>query len=147
MPEPAARRPSVQRYPSRRPWVGSPSDSRSSPRRPGSSRSSRAHPDTTASHGPTAPSAPVAVLNAGAATDAAHHLAVDLTRHRVHVVGIGNLGAKPPAEYQVLYSPGYAGQARLLATILKAQHPLIAPINPAAANAAGTGPRLIVVIP
>ena len=96
---------------------------------------------------PAAPSAPVAVLNAGSATQAAHRLAVDLARHRAHVVGIGNLGAKPPAEYQVLYSPGYAGQARLLATILKAQHPLIAPINPAAANAAGTGPRLIVVIP
>jgi len=94
-----------------------------------------------------APSAPVAVLNAGSAPQAAHRLAVELVRHRVHVVGIGNLGAAAPVEYEVLYTPGEAGQARLLAGILKAQHPLVAPTNATATQAAGTAPRLIVVIP
>jgi len=94
-----------------------------------------------------APSAPVAVLNAGSVPQAAHRLAVDLARRRVHVVGIGNLGAAAPAEYEVLYTPGDARQARLLAFILKAQRPHVAPIDPAATQAAGTEPRLVVVIP
>jgi hypothetical protein len=57
------------------------------------------------------------------------------------------LGAAAPAEYEVLYTPGNARQARLLAGILKAQHPLVAPIDPAATQAAGAGPRRIVVVP
>jgi LCP family protein required for cell wall assembly len=94
-----------------------------------------------------APSAPVAVLNAGSVAQAAHRLAVDLARHRVHVIGIGNLGAAAPAAYEVLYTPGDVAQARLLAGILTARHPLVAPISPAATQAAGAGPKLIVVIP
>ena len=93
------------------------------------------------------PTAPVAVLNAGETPDAAHHLALDLTRRHVHVVGIGNLGAAPPISYEVLYTPGDAGQARLLAGILKAQHPDVAPIDAATAQAIGSAPRLAVVIP
>ncbi len=93
------------------------------------------------------PTAAVAVLNAGSTPRAAHRLAVDLSRDRVHVVGTGNLGAAAPAGYEVLYTPGDARQARLLAGILKAQRPLIAPIDPAATQAAGAQPRLIVVIP
>ncbi|MGO9974419.1 MAG: LCP family protein [Solirubrobacteraceae bacterium] len=93
------------------------------------------------------PSAPVAVLNAGSAPRAAHRLAVDLARDRVHVVGIGNLTAAAPADYEVLYAPGDARQARLLAGILRTQHPVLAPIDQVAAQSAGTEPRLIVVIP
>ena len=93
------------------------------------------------------PTAAVAVLKAGSTVHAAHRLAIYLARDRVHVVGIGNLGAAAPAAFEVQYTPGDATQARLLAGLLKAQHPRVAPIDPAAAQAAGTEPRLIVVIP
>lgn len=87
------------------------------------------------------------MLNAGETPDAARHLALDLSRQHVHVVGTGNLGAAPPVSYEVLYTPGDAGQARLLAGILKAQHPLVAPIDATAAQAIGSAPKLVVVIP
>ena len=61
--------------------------------------------------------------------------------------GIGNLGAAPPVSYEVLYTPGDAGQARLLAGILKARQPLVAPIDAATAPAIGSARRLVVVIP
>jgi LCP family protein required for cell wall assembly len=93
------------------------------------------------------PTAPVAVLNAGETPDAAHHLAVALTRRHVHVVGTGNLGATPPTSYEVLYTPGDAGQARRLAGILKAHHPLVAPIDATTAQAIGSASELVVVIP
>lgn len=93
------------------------------------------------------PIAPVAVLNAGEKPDAAHDLALDLTRRHVHVVAIGNVQAAPPDSYEVLYTAGDAGQARLLAGILKAQHPHVAPIDAATAQAIGSAPRLVVVIP
>jgi LCP family protein required for cell wall assembly len=94
-----------------------------------------------------APTAAVAVLNAGSVPQAAHRLAVRLARRRVHVVGTGNLGTAAPAGYEILYTPGDARQARLLAIILKAQHPLVAATNPAATQAAGARPKLVVVIP
>lgn len=75
------------------------------------------------------PTVAVAVLNAGPISQAAHRLALDLARHRVHVVGIGNLGAAAPAEYEILYTPGEAGRARLLAGILTAQRPRVAPTD------------------
>jgi LCP family protein required for cell wall assembly len=93
------------------------------------------------------PTAPVAVLNAGETPDAARHLANDLNRRHVHVVGTGNLGAAAPATYEVLYTPGDAGPARRLATILRAHHPLVAPIDATTAHAIGSAPRLVVVIP
>jgi hypothetical protein len=93
------------------------------------------------------PTAPVAVLNAGKTLDAAHHLALDLTRQHVHVVDIGSLGAAPPVSYEVLYTPGDAGQARLLRGILKAQHPRVAPIDATTAHATGSAPKLVIVIP
>lgn len=104
---------------------------------PGQKRALRPQPVPTAS---------VAVLNAGQVHDAAHHLAVGLSRHHVHVVGTGNLSARP-ASYEVLYKPGDPGQARALAAILKAQHPRVAPLNPATAQAVGSAPKLVVVIP
>ncbi len=91
--------------------------------------------------------AAVAVLNAGQVPDAAHHLAVRLTRQHVHVVRTGNLAASPPASYEVLYTRGDASQARLLAGILRVQHPRVAPIDAATARAIGSAPRLVVVIP
>jgi LCP family protein required for cell wall assembly len=101
------------------------------------------------------PSAPVAVLNAGDAPDAAHHLAFALARRHVHVVAVGNLGGTAPASYEVLYRPGDAAQARLLAATLRAQHPLVAPIGATTAQAIGAAtaqatrslPKLVVVIP
>jgi LCP family protein required for cell wall assembly len=92
------------------------------------------------------PTAPVAVLNAGTTPDAAHHLALSLTRRHVLVVGTGNLQATPPRSYEVLYTSGAADQARLLAEILKSQHPLVAPIDAATAQAIGSTPKLVVVI-
>ncbi len=91
--------------------------------------------------------APVAVLNGGQTSDAAHGLAVVLTRQHVRIVDVGNLGTAPPASYEVLYAPGDAGQARLLEGILKARRPLVAPIDAATAHAIGSAPRLVVVIP
>ena len=94
------------------------------------------------------PTARVAVVNAGPVPDAAHRLALDLTRQHVHVVATGNLGGPvPPTSYEVLYTPGDRGQARLLAGILKAHHPLVAPIDAATAQAVGSAPKLVVVIP
>jgi LCP family protein required for cell wall assembly len=93
------------------------------------------------------PTARVAVLNAGQTPRAAHQLALDLTRQHVQVVATGNLTATSPTSYEVLYMPGDADQARLLAGILKAHHPLVAPANAATVRAIGSKPRLIVVIP
>jgi LCP family protein required for cell wall assembly len=93
------------------------------------------------------PTAPVVVLNGGQVPHAAHRLALNLTHRHVHVVATGNLGAPPPASYEVLYRPGDAEQARLLARLLKAQHPRIAPLNPTTARAIGSTARLAVVIP
>ncbi len=93
------------------------------------------------------PTAPVAVLNAGSEPQAARRLALDLSRQRVHVVGIGDLTADAPTEYEVLYTPGDASQARRLAGLLKTQRPRIAPTDLAVTHAAGADPRLIVVIP
>jgi hypothetical protein len=90
---------------------------------------------------------PVAVLNAGQTPNAAHHLALDLTHQHVHVVGIGNLAAAPPASYEILYARGEAEQARLLSAILRSRHPLTAPIDAATAQAIGSASRLVVVIP
>jgi LCP family protein required for cell wall assembly len=116
-------------------------------------------------------SAPVAVLNAGDTPHAAHRLALTLVRRHVHIVAVGNLVAAAPASYEVLYRPGDAAQARLLASILRAQHPLVAPIGTATARAisaatahsaaaataqspaapaapsSAAAPRLVVVIP
>jgi len=95
----------------------------------------------------TPPTAPVAVLNSGHVANAAHRLAIDLTRHHVHVVATGNLRAAPPRVYEIFYTRGNAHQAQLLAAVLKAHRPQIRPVNATMANAIGTRPRLVVVIP
>lgn len=96
---------------------------------------------------PAIPSAPVAVLNAGSAPGAAHRLAVTLSHQRVRVVATGNLRGTSPTRYEVLYRPGSGRQAQLLARVLKADHPRVGPIAAAAVRAAGSIPRLVVVIP
>lgn len=93
------------------------------------------------------PTAPIEVLNAGQVPHAAHRLALALTRQHIHVVAAGNLGAARPVSYEVLYRPGDAEQARLLARVLKGRHPRIAPVNPTTSRAIGSTPRLVVVIP
>ncbi|MBV9802606.1 MAG: LCP family protein, partial [Solirubrobacterales bacterium] len=93
------------------------------------------------------PTAPVTVLNAGQTPDAAHRLALDLTRDHVHVVQIGNLGTASTTSYEVFYTRGNAGQANRLAAILKARHPHVRPLDAAIAHVVGFTPRLVVVIP
>jgi LCP family protein required for cell wall assembly len=100
-----------------------------------------------ARHHQVIPNAPVVVLNAGQVPHAAHHLALDLTRRHVHVLATGNLDAPPPATYEVLYRPGDADQARLLARMLAAEKPRVQPMGSATAHAVGSVPRLAVVIP
>ncbi len=91
--------------------------------------------------------ATVAVLNAGAVGGAAAKLAHSLQRRGVDVLGAANLNSAPPTGYQVLYAPGSRGQAVLLARLLSADNPTIAPIDPAAQAAAGVRAKLAVVIP
>ncbi|HET9720323.1 MAG TPA: LCP family protein [Solirubrobacteraceae bacterium] len=98
-------------------------------------------------HQTVIPNAPVVVLNAGQVPHAAHHLALDLTQRHVHVVATGNLDAPPPTTYEVLYRPGDAGQARLLARMLAADKPRVQPMSPSTSQAVGSVPRLAVVIP
>jgi LCP family protein required for cell wall assembly len=93
------------------------------------------------------PTAPVVVLNAGQIPHAAHRLALSLARDHVHVVATGNLGSAPPSSYEVLYRPGDAEQARLLARVLKSEHPRVGPVDAAVAAAIGARARLAVVIP
>ncbi len=99
-------------------------------------------------HAPRAvPSATVAVLGAGRTPHAARRLATELAHERVHVVATGNLEGPAPGFYEVLYTPRNRGQARLLAAILRTQHPRITPIDAATAQAFGSSAKLIVVIP
>jgi len=93
------------------------------------------------------PTAPVAVLNAGQTAHAAHDLALKLTRQHVRVIDTGNLASTAPATLEVLYARGEAPQARLLAAMLQANHPTVAPITAVTAHAVGSAPKLVVVIP
>jgi LCP family protein required for cell wall assembly len=92
------------------------------------------------------PTAPVAVLNAGQVPDAAHRLALELAHKHVHVLAAGNLRPPAPNSYEVLYRRGDAQQARLLASVLKSHHPVVATIDGATARAVSSA-RLVVVIP
>jgi hypothetical protein len=93
-----------------------------------------------------APSVPVAVLNATSTQGAAAKLARQLRGRKVKVGKVGNLSESLPPGLQILYSPGNAAQAGVLARALSSRHPKVEPINPVAQAAAGKSARLVVVI-
>jgi hypothetical protein len=93
-----------------------------------------------------APTVPVAVLNATNTPGAAAKLARQLRGHKVKVERVGNLTEALPPGLLILYSPGNAAQAGLLARSLSSQHPKVEPINPVAQAAAGHGAGIAVVI-
>jgi LCP family protein required for cell wall assembly len=94
----------------------------------------------------TVPTVPVAVLNATSTQGAAGRLARQLRRQHVKVSGVGNLSESLPPGLLILYSPGNAGQAAILAHSLASKHPTVEPINPVAQAAAGASAQLAVVI-
>ncbi len=94
-----------------------------------------------------APSALVAVLNAGQVPRAAHRLAERLASEHLHVAAVGNLTSKAPSSYEVVYAAGYRGQAQLLTRFLKPHHVIVARADGAATRIIDSGAKLIVVIP
>jgi LCP family protein required for cell wall assembly len=92
------------------------------------------------------PTVPVVVLNASSLAGAAGRLSPTLQSEGVKVSGVGNLSGPRPAGVQILFAAGEHGQARRLAHVMSAQDPSVAPIDPAAAGAAGNGAKLVVVI-
>jgi LCP family protein required for cell wall assembly len=92
------------------------------------------------------PTVPVAVLNATSTRGAAAKLAAQLRRRKAKVSRVGNLSEALPPGLLILYSPGNAAQAAVLARSLSSQHPKVEPINPVAQAAAGRDARVAVVI-
>lgn len=92
-------------------------------------------------------SAPVVVLNAGTTQGAAGKLARSLRAKHIDVLGASNLNSPAPGGYEVLYTVGSRVQAKLLAHVLQADSPIVAPADPAAQAAAGPRAKVIVVIP
>jgi hypothetical protein len=88
----------------------------------------------------------VAVLNATSTRGAAAKLARQLRRRHVKIGRVGNLSESLPPGLQILYSPGNAAQAQVLARSLSSQHPKVEPINPVAQAAAGHNAPVAVVI-
>jgi polyisoprenyl-teichoic acid--peptidoglycan teichoic acid transferase len=93
----------------------------------------------------TVPTVPVAVLNATSTQGAAASLARQLRRRRIKVGRVGNLSEPLPPGTLILYSPGNAGQAAVLARSLASRHPKVEPINPVAQAAAGSAPVAVVI--
>ena len=91
------------------------------------------------------PTVPVAVLNSSATAGAAHRMAQRLTADGVKTSTVGNLAEPRPAGLWVLYQPGEQPQAQRLAALLPGS-PKVAPIDPTAQAAAGSGAAIVVVI-
>ncbi len=94
-----------------------------------------------------APTALVAVLNAGHTPHAAHHLAARLAREHIRVAATGNLTSGAPTSYEIIYARGDRHQAQLLTRFLAPHHVILAPADRAAARIIDSGAKLIVVIP
>ena len=92
------------------------------------------------------PTVPVVVLNATAANGAAHTLSTSLIAKGVKVASVGNVAGPRPSGVQILYAPADHVQAKRLAAVLAGRSPTVAPLDPAAAAAAGNDPQLVVVI-
>jgi hypothetical protein len=88
----------------------------------------------------------VAVLNATSTRGAAANLARQLRGRKVKVARVGNLTESLPPGLLILYSPGNAAQAAVLARTLASRHPKVEPINPVAQAAAGHSAKVVVVI-
>ena len=93
-----------------------------------------------------APSVPVVVLNSTSLAHAADKLSVVLQRQGAKIAGVGNVSGPRPTGLQILYAPGERTQAQRLQALLAKRSPTIAPIDPAAAGAAGANAKLVVVV-
>ena len=87
----------------------------------------------------------VAVLDAGAGGEAADRLADQLRDRRVPVGAVGTLPAARSGGLEILYAPGHERHADMLARLLVARNPAVAPLDSTTA-AAGDGAQLAVVI-
>jgi hypothetical protein len=96
-------------------------------------------------HAPTVPTIPVVVLNATSTPGAAHDMAVSLQARHVSVRAVGNVTDSLPPGTEILYAAGARSQAELLAKLLSARSPTVAPIDPVT-SAAAAGAKLVVVI-
>jgi LCP family protein required for cell wall assembly len=94
---------------------------------------------------PNVPSARVVVLNASATPHAAHDMALSLQARHVRVSAVGNVTETLPPGTEILYAVGERHQADLLARVLSARSPTVAPIDPVT-SAAAAGAKLVVVI-
>ena len=94
---------------------------------------------------PSVPSVPVVVLNATSTPGAAHQMAVALQAKHVTVTATGNVTETLPPGTEILYAVGERRQAELLAHVLSAQSPTVAPIDPVT-SAASNSAKLVVVI-
>jgi polyisoprenyl-teichoic acid--peptidoglycan teichoic acid transferase len=94
---------------------------------------------------PAVPNVPVVVLNATSTPGAAHDMAVTLQARHVSVRAVGNVTETLPPGTEILYSTGERAQAKLLAKVLSARSPTVAPVDPVT-SAAAAGAKLIVVI-
>ena len=92
------------------------------------------------------PKVPVAVLNATSTSGAAKALGTQLQADHVTVSEVGNVTETRPPGTEVLYAPGDQAQAGLVARLLSARSPTVAPIDPVTAAAAGSGAQVVVVI-
>jgi LCP family protein required for cell wall assembly len=92
------------------------------------------------------PTVPVVVLNATPDNGAAHQLSSTLQAKGVKVAGVGNVAGPRPTGVQILYAPADHVQAQRVAAVLASHSPTLAPLDPAAAAAAGNNPQVVVVI-
>jgi LCP family protein required for cell wall assembly len=92
------------------------------------------------------PTVPVVVLNATPTSGAAHQLSSTLQAKGVKVAGVGNVTGPRPTGVQILYAPADHVQAQRVAAVLASRSPTLAPLDPAAAAAAGNDPQVVVVI-
>jgi hypothetical protein len=92
------------------------------------------------------PTVPVVVLNATPTSGAAHQLSSTLQAKGVKVAGVGNVAGPRPTGVQILYAPADQVQAQRVAAVLASRSPTLAPLDPAAAAAAGNDPQVVVVI-
>jgi polyisoprenyl-teichoic acid--peptidoglycan teichoic acid transferase len=105
-------------------------------------------PATKRSHVRHAPAVtvPVAVLNATQTDGAAAELARRLRAQRVVVSAVGNIVDSLPPGLEILYVPRTQRQAMRLASLLAANRPTVAPIDPVVQAAAGTAAKIAIVI-
>jgi hypothetical protein len=111
------------------------------------SSASHSHaPRARAAARPNLPTAPVVVLNATSTQGAARRLATSLQSRGVKVSAVGNVTESRPPGVEIMYAPGDQRQAQRLARLMSSRSPVIDPMDPVTAAAAGNGAALVVVI-